>query len=78
MGLLGHNQLKEQYLNSENMTMLRDATTKKGRHFYGVNFSLDANIFTAGLREVSDGKADRYDFTTKDILNEILWIHYFS
>uniref|UniRef100_A0A8W8I345 Uncharacterized protein n=1 Tax=Magallana gigas TaxID=29159 RepID=A0A8W8I345_MAGGI len=51
--------------------MLRDATTKKGRHFYGVKFSTDSDIFTAGLREVSDGKADTYVSTTTDILNEI-------
>lgn len=73
MSLLGHHQLKGQLLNSENITMLRNATTKKGMHIYGVNFSTEVNIFTAGLREVGDGKAC---FTTKDILNEIPWIHH--
>lgn len=33
MGVSGHNQLIEQLLNSENMTMLRDATTKIGQTF---------------------------------------------
>lgn len=48
--------------------MLRDATTKKGRHLYGVKFVTNANIFTAGLREVSDGKADTYVSTTRTFL----------
>lgn len=50
MGVLAQNQLKEQLLNSENITMLCDATTKKGRHFYRVKFSTDSNIFTLGFK----------------------------
>lgn len=59
MGVLAQNQLKEQLLNSENITMLCDATTKKGRHFYRVKFSTDSNIFTSGFKR-SQWQQGRY------------------
>ncbi|VDI05647.1 Hypothetical predicted protein [Mytilus galloprovincialis] len=35
-GILSELQLKETLSNSNNLTLLRDATTKRGRHYYGV------------------------------------------
>jgi len=71
MGILSREQILENCTVSDNLTMYRDATTKKGRHFYGVELSNSKSSYTTGLREVSDGRAETYVGTTKTILNDI-------
>jgi len=56
---------------SNNLTMHRDATTKKGYHFYGVELSNGTKTYTVGLREVADGKSDTYTAYTKEILKDL-------
>ncbi|CAC5413834.1 unnamed protein product [Mytilus coruscus] len=52
--------------------MHRDATTKKGHHFYGLEFSAESGkTYTAGLKEVCDGKAETYVSCTNQILVDI-------
>ena len=51
--------------------MYRDATTKRGRHFYGVELSNGTKTYTVGLRGVADGKSDTYTAYTKDILKDL-------
>ncbi|CAC5393847.1 unnamed protein product [Mytilus coruscus] len=51
--------------------MQRDATTKQGRHFVGLELSTGDKILTAGLREVENGKAITYVDYTKEIIKDI-------
>lgn len=52
--------------------MHRDATTKKGCHFYGVEYSNNnGQTYTAGSREVCNGKAETYLNTTNEILSDM-------
>ena len=48
--------------NSKNVTLHRDATTKLGRHFYGVTVSNEKKKknFTTEIKEIKDGKATTY------------------
>ena len=71
LGIVSREQMNETLCNSESITMHRDATTKKGRHFYGVEFTTDNQTFTAGIREVHDGKSSTYVDCTKEIISDI-------
>ena len=71
MGVVSRFHLNEELTNSSNITMHRDATTKKGKHFYGVQFNTGEKVLTAGVREVCDGKGETYVDVTKDILSDI-------
>ncbi|XP_061177421.1 uncharacterized protein LOC133186202 [Saccostrea echinata] len=71
MGVVSRNHLNEKLLTSDNTTMHRDATTKKGKHFYGVKLNTGEDIFTAGVREVCNGKSGTYINCTKEILNDL-------
>lgn len=51
MGVLSRCHLNEELLNSSDITMHRDATTKKGHHFYAVQVSTGEKVLTAGVRE---------------------------
>lgn len=71
MGTISRMQLQEQ-LSSNKLTMHRDATTKKGHHYYSVEYSNDdGQTLTAGLREVCDGKAETYVKSTHEMLVDI-------
>ncbi|CAG2222385.1 unnamed protein product [Mytilus edulis] len=72
LGSVSRHHIEDEFKNDKNLTMHRDATTKKGRHIYGVGYSTESGkILTAGVREVSDGKAETYVKNTKEILNDI-------
>ncbi|XP_061186880.1 uncharacterized protein LOC133195007 [Saccostrea echinata] len=71
MGVVSRNHMKEELLNSENITMHRDATTKKGKHFYALQFNTGNKFLTGGIREVSDGKGETYVNSTKEMLYDI-------
>jgi len=72
LGSISRTQLESELCNSTALTMHRDATTKKGRHFYGVEYSNNnGQTYTAGIREVCDGKAETYLNTTNEILSDI-------
>ena len=72
LGEVSRIQLKEEIKHSKNITMLRDGTTKKGRHFYGIEFCTDDNLtFTAGIREVQDGKGETYVDCVEEIVQDI-------
>ncbi|XP_062597563.1 uncharacterized protein LOC134258988 [Saccostrea cucullata] len=71
MGVVARNQLNETLLTCTNTTMHRDATTKKGKHFYGVKFNTGEKILTAGVREVCNGKSETYVNCTKEIINDL-------
>ena len=49
--------MKDQLQKCDNITLHRDGTTKKGRHYYGLEFSIKEKTITAGVR---GGKADAY------------------
>ncbi|CAC5402576.1 unnamed protein product [Mytilus coruscus] len=68
LGIIARNHIKEELASLTNITMQRDATTKKGRHVVGLELSTGDKILTAGLREVENGMAITYvDFTKKII-----------
>lgn len=48
--------------------MHRDATTRKGKHFYGVQFNTGEKVLSAGVRGVCDGKGETYVVITREIL----------
>ena len=50
----------EEMNNITDCTMLRDATTKKGHHFYTTQIKTSDKTLTIGVKEVSDGKAQTY------------------
>lgn len=65
-------KLESELCNSTALTMHRDATTKKGRHFYGVEYSNNnGQTCTADIIEVCDGKAETYLNTTNEILSDM-------
>ena len=47
--------MKDPLQKCDNITLHRDGTTKKGRHYYGLEFSIKEKTIKAGVRE---GKAD--------------------
>ncbi|CAG2230399.1 unnamed protein product [Mytilus edulis] len=70
-GILSELQLKETLSNSNNLTLLRDATTKRGRHYYGVKLCTDTQDFTLGTKEISCGTAEQYTEATVEMLENI-------
>ncbi|XP_021339820.1 uncharacterized protein LOC110441045 [Mizuhopecten yessoensis] len=71
MGFIAREQLCEKLSASDCVTMHRDATTKKGKHFYGVQLSTKDETLTAGIREVVDGKAATYIDCTNQMCSDI-------
>lgn len=61
MGVVSRNQINEEMKNNCNITMHRDATTKKGKHFYGVQFNTGEKVLSAGVREVCDGASSLHE-----------------
>ncbi|VDI18281.1 Hypothetical predicted protein [Mytilus galloprovincialis] len=64
-------QVEEAIGNSENITLMKDATSKQGRHFYGTKISGSEGEFTLGIKEISSGSAEQYVKATLDIVHEI-------
>ena len=58
--LVARQQLTEEMNNITDCTMLRDATTKKGHHFYTTQIRTSDKTLTLGVKDVGDGKAQRY------------------
>ncbi|CAC5398939.1 unnamed protein product [Mytilus coruscus] len=69
LGLIAKQHIGEEIDNAENITMHLDATTKLGRHYYGVQITNENHqTFTTGLK---DGKATTYVECTKKMLQEV-------
>jgi hypothetical protein len=51
--------------------MLRDATTKKGHHFYTTQIKTSDKTLTLGVKEVSDGKAQTYVSCVNEVVSDI-------
>ncbi|XP_056016543.1 uncharacterized protein LOC125672427 [Ostrea edulis] len=71
MGVLSRIHVNEEIKKSNKITMHRDATTKKGKHYYGVQINTGDKLLTTGIRQVCDGKGETYVNTTKEILSDI-------
>ncbi|VDI09992.1 Hypothetical predicted protein [Mytilus galloprovincialis] len=71
LGIVARNHVKDELAPLDKITMQRDATTKKGRHFVGLEIATGEKILTAGLREVSNGKASTYVSCTNEIIKDI-------
>jgi hypothetical protein len=70
---MSRTQLESELCNSTALTMHRDATTKKGHHFYGVEYSNNnGQTYTADIREVCDGKEETYLNTTNEIPSDMI------
>ncbi|CAC5371638.1 unnamed protein product [Mytilus coruscus] len=63
-------QLEEAIKHSDNLTIMKDATTKQGRQLYGAKKNCSTGEFTLGLKEISSGTADKYVKATLDMVNE--------
>jgi len=70
MSFIAKQHVDEAIENSQNFTLHRDATTKLGRHFYGVTVSNEKNFIT-GIKEIKDGKATTYANCTSSIMNNV-------
>ena len=71
-GIVSKQHIADEVKNSDSLTVLRDATTKKGRHYYAVQLSNEnKQIFTVGVKEVKDGKASTYVQCTKSVFSDI-------
>ncbi|XP_053403190.1 uncharacterized protein LOC123534936 [Mercenaria mercenaria] len=71
LGVLAKKQVNEKLKSSDNLTVHRDATTKKGKHYYGMEISTETETLTAGIKEVHNGKAETYVSTIDEIMNDI-------
>lgn len=72
LGTISRKQINDELSNEKNITMHRDATTKKGRHFYGIEYATEnGKTLTTGLREVSDGKSETYVSCVHEILKDV-------
>ncbi|CAC5406929.1 unnamed protein product [Mytilus coruscus] len=71
LGIVARNHVKDELAPLDKITMQRDATTKKGRHFVGLEIATGEKVLTAGLREVSNGKASTYVSCTNEIIKDI-------
>lgn len=54
MGVVSRNHINEEMKNNCNITIHKDDATKKGKHFYGVQFNTNGKFLSAGVREVCD------------------------
>ena len=64
-------QLSESLANSTDITMLRDGTTKKGKHFYGVKLQTNDSLYTLGVKDVPQGTAETLMSATKTMLDNV-------
>ena len=71
LGLVARQQLTEEMNNTTDCTMLRDATTKKGHHFYTTQIKTSDKTLTLGVKEVSDGKAQTYVSCMNEVVSDI-------
>jgi hypothetical protein len=71
LGLVARQQLTEEMNNITDCTMLRDATTKKGHHFYTTQIKTSDKTLTLGVKEVSDGKAQTYVSGVNEVVSDI-------
>ena len=53
------------------MTILKDGTTKHGKRIHGIKLASKTEIFTVGLKVVSQNTAENLFQTTGEVLNEI-------
>ena len=71
LGLVARQQLTEEMNNITDCTMLRDATTKKGHHFYTTQIKTSDKTLTLGVKEVKDGKAQTYVSCVNEVVSDI-------
>ncbi|CAC5384608.1 unnamed protein product [Mytilus coruscus] len=71
VGLVAQQHLNEVLASPDNFTMQRDATTKKGHHYYASQLTTAENTFTVGVAEVIDGKATTYVSCVNETLTNI-------
>lgn len=72
MAYIAKQHVSEEIQKSEALTLHRDATTKLGRHFYGLTVSNEnKENFITGIKEVKDGKAQTYANCTLSVMNNI-------
>ncbi|XP_069109507.1 uncharacterized protein [Argopecten irradians] len=71
MAHVNRQHLSQHLQQTDNVTMHRDATTKKGRHFYGVELTSENKTVTLGLKEVADGKGETFFNSCKQMCDDI-------
>ena len=64
-------QIAESVAEKQNLTILRDGTTQKGKQFSGVKISLGKEMFTLGLKEVAKGDAENSFKITKEMISDV-------
>lgn len=69
--ILAKKQVAKALLSSPNATIHMDATTKKQRHFWGVQITTDSGSFSGGLSETVGGDTTTQLDVTKDFFKEL-------
>ena len=70
-GELSRQQLASVLSASENTTMYRDGTSKKGKHYAGLQIATEEKVYTVGMRQMSTGTAKNYFESGKSMLCDI-------
>ncbi|CAG2245147.1 recQ [Mytilus edulis] len=71
VGLVAQQHLNEALASSDNFTMQRDATRKRGHHYNTSQLTTAENTFTVGVAEVIYGKATTYVSCVNETLSSI-------
>ena len=68
---LSRQQLSCVLSGTENTTMYRDGTTKKGKHYAGVQIATEDKVYTVGMRQMASGSAQNYFDSVMTMLDDI-------
>ena len=58
IGIISGKHVTEVLENENNLTLLRDGTTKKGKHICGIKLASENHTYTIGLRELCENTAE--------------------
>jgi hypothetical protein len=71
MGELARQHIAEEVNKADNVTLQRDATSKQGHHFYGMQLNSESGPLTVGLREIPSGTAESYVTATMEVFKDV-------
>ena len=71
MGHISRQHVSETLSTQKDLKILRDDTTKKGKHIYGVKLSTNKDTVTEGLREVSQNTSEELFNATATMISDL-------
>ena len=70
-GELSRQHLASVFESAKNTTMYLDGTSKKGKHYAGVQIANEEKMYTVGMRPMATGTAQNYFESGKSMLHDI-------